>query len=33
LAEVGVSRVCVALTGNDGPDRVEAFADVIRRFD
>jgi F420-dependent oxidoreductase-like protein len=32
LAGLGVARACVALTGNDGPDRVEAFGDVIRRF-
>ncbi len=32
LAELGVGRVCVALTGNSGPERIEAFADVIERF-
>ena len=32
LAELGVGRACVALTGNGGPERVEAFGDVIRRF-
>jgi alkanesulfonate monooxygenase SsuD/methylene tetrahydromethanopterin reductase-like flavin-dependent oxidoreductase (luciferase family) len=31
-AELGVSRVCVALTGNDGPDRVEQFGSVIDAF-
>ncbi len=33
MVDAGASRGCVALTGNDGPDRVEAFADVIRRFE
>ncbi|MGF1598554.1 MAG: hypothetical protein ACFCVK_16770 [Acidimicrobiales bacterium] len=33
LATLGVSRACVTLTGNDGPERVEAFGDVIRRFE
>ncbi len=33
LAAAGASRASVALTGNDGPDRVTAFADVIERFD
>ncbi len=32
LAELGINRVCVALTGNTGPERIEAFADVIERF-
>ncbi len=32
LSELGVDRVCVALTGNDGPDRIEAFAEVIDAF-
>ncbi|MGI9596258.1 MAG: TIGR03560 family F420-dependent LLM class oxidoreductase, partial [Acidimicrobiales bacterium] len=32
LAELGVGRVCVALTGNTGPARVEAFAEVIEAF-
>ncbi len=32
LAELGVGRACVALTGNTGPERIEAFADVIKAF-
>ncbi len=32
LAEVGVSRACVALTGSTGPDDVEAFGPVIDRL-
>lgn len=32
LADHGVGRACVALTGNDGPERVEAFGAVIDRF-
>ncbi|MEM7272564.1 MAG: TIGR03560 family F420-dependent LLM class oxidoreductase [Actinomycetota bacterium] len=32
LSALGVDRICVALTGNDGPDRVEHFADVIQEF-
>ncbi|MEM9566308.1 MAG: TIGR03560 family F420-dependent LLM class oxidoreductase [Actinomycetota bacterium] len=33
MADAGARRASVALTGNDGPERVEAFADVIRRFE
>lgn len=29
LSSLGVSRACVALTGNDGPDRVRSFGAVI----
>jgi F420-dependent oxidoreductase-like protein len=29
LAALGVDRAVIALNGNDGPERVEAFADVI----
>ena len=32
LADLGVGRVCVALTGNDGPERVEQFGEVITAF-
>lgn len=32
MAEAGASRASVALTGNDGPERVTAFAEVIDRF-
>ncbi len=32
LADLGVARASVALTANDGPDRVAAFGDVIKRF-
>ncbi len=31
-AELGVSRVCVSLTGNDGAERVEQFRPVIAAF-
>ena len=33
LAELGVGRFCVSLTGNRGPERVEAFAEVIDAVD
>lgn len=33
LAAAGVGRAVVALNGNEGPERVEAFADVIAEFD
>ena len=33
LAELGVGRFCVSLIGNRGPDRVEAFAEVIGSVD
>ncbi len=32
MAAAGVQRACVALTGNDGPERVEAFGEVIGAF-
>ena len=32
MAAAGVQRACVALTGNDGPERVEAFGEVIDAF-
>ena len=32
MAAAGVQRACVALTGNDGPERVEAFGEVIAAF-
>ena len=32
LADLGVQRCCVALTGNRGPQRVEAFTEVIQAF-
>lgn len=33
MAEAGVDRACVVLAGNDGPERVEWFAEVIEAFD
>ncbi len=33
LGQLGVDRFCVALTGNQGPERVEAFAEVIAAVD
>jgi F420-dependent oxidoreductase-like protein len=32
LAELGVGRVCAALTGNDGPERVREFGAVVQAF-
>ena len=32
LEELGVGRVCVALTGDSGPDRIAAFGEVIDAF-
>lgn len=32
LANLGVGRVCIALTGNTGPERIEAFSEVIDQF-
>lgn len=32
LAELGVGRACVALTANDGPERVRDFGSVIEAF-
>ncbi len=32
LADIGVRRVCISLTGNDGPDRIDAFSEVIEAF-
>ncbi len=32
LADLGVDRACVVLAGNDGPERVEAFGEVIEAF-
>jgi hypothetical protein len=32
LGEIGVARSCISLIGNDGPERVEAFGQVIDSF-
>ena len=33
VSALGVDRVCVSLLGNTGPERIEAFAEVIEAFD